>query len=224
VAIALPAFRSLTPPGTLRIAAGMPAAVLLRGLLTFAFFAADAFVPLALHDWRGTSATVAGFALTAATLAWTAGAWIQARHYETWGSRRLVAWGFTTVVVGVAGFAAVLDPRVPIPIAIVAWSIAGLGMGFAYSTLTLVVLAEAPPNEAGRASSGLQLSDVLGTALGTGIGGAILAFVAASGGGLDAGLAGTFGLGLGLAALGVLLARRLPGPTGAGGRVAEAVR
>ena len=65
--LGVPAFRRLTPPGTLGPRRGLPAAVLLRGVLTFAFFAADAYVPLALQGWRGTSATVAGLALTAAT-------------------------------------------------------------------------------------------------------------------------------------------------------------
>ena len=68
VAMLVPAFRSLTPKGTLRVAAGLPAAVFLRGLLTFSFFGVDAYVPLLLHDWRGQSVAFAGLALTAATL------------------------------------------------------------------------------------------------------------------------------------------------------------
>ena len=56
VAILVPAFRWLTPPGTLRLAAGVPAAVLLRGLMTFSFFAADAYIALLLQTWRGTPA------------------------------------------------------------------------------------------------------------------------------------------------------------------------
>ena len=45
--------RALTPPGTLRAARGLPAAVLMRGILTFTFFGVDAYVALALVDWRG---------------------------------------------------------------------------------------------------------------------------------------------------------------------------
>jgi MFS family permease len=41
-------FRRLTPPGTLRAAPGAPATVLVRGILNFAFFAVDAYVPFAL--------------------------------------------------------------------------------------------------------------------------------------------------------------------------------
>jgi MFS family permease len=102
LALLLPAFRSLTPAGTLRVAAGLPAAVFLRGLLTFTFFGVDAYVPLMLHDWRGTTVAFAGIALTAATLSWTTGSWIQARRQERWGARRLVTLGFVTVTVGMA--------------------------------------------------------------------------------------------------------------------------
>ena len=54
IAILVPSFRWLTPPGTLRLATGVPAAVLLRGLMTFSFFAADAYIALLLQTWRGT--------------------------------------------------------------------------------------------------------------------------------------------------------------------------
>jgi MFS family permease len=47
-------------------------------------------------------------------------------------------------------------------------------MGLSYSTPSLVVLREAPQHEQGSATAGLQLSDVLGASLGTGIGGALV--------------------------------------------------
>src|SRR4051812_29871947 len=48
IVIGTPAFARLTPPGTVRAARGLPTAILLRGVLTFAFFCADAYVPLAI--------------------------------------------------------------------------------------------------------------------------------------------------------------------------------
>ncbi len=209
--LAVPAFRRLTPPGTLRVASGLPAAVLLRGLLTFAFFCADAYVPLALQNWRGLSASVAGVALTAATLAWTAGAWVQARRFDRWGARRFVRLGYLTVAGGILGFAAVLSPYVPVVVGMVMWGIAGFGMGLAYAPLSLTVLAEAPPEEQGSAASGLQLSDVAGTALGTGVGGAIIAAGIGAGWPGWVGLGGAFAVGVVAAIFGGLLAGRLPG-------------
>ena len=49
------AFREIAPAGTLRLARGVPATVAVRGMLTFAFLGADAYVALALHDVRGMS-------------------------------------------------------------------------------------------------------------------------------------------------------------------------
>jgi MFS family permease len=203
------AFRMLTPPGTLRAARGLPTAILLRGVLTFAFFTADVYVPLALQGWRGTSATVAGLALTAATLSWTAGAWTQAHFISRYGARPFIRTGFAVVALGVLGFGAILSPAVPLPVGVVAWAVAGLGMGLAYAPLSLTVLREAPPESQGAATAGLQLSDVLGTALGAGAGGALIAFGHRAGAEAWVGLAWAFGIGVIAAVVGTVLAGRL---------------
>jgi len=209
LALGIPAFRRLTPPGTLRAARGLPATILLRGLLTFAFFTADVYVALALVDWRGLSAAAAGLALTAATLTWTAGSWIQARWVGRHGTRAFVRTGFALVAVGVAGFAAVLVPEVPVLVGVAFWSVAGLGMGLSYSPLSLTVLRDAPPESQGAATAGLQLSDVLGTSLGTGIGGALIAFGHREGYEDWVGLGGAFGLGVAVAVTGFFVATRM---------------
>lgn len=211
ILLVLPTFRRLTPPGTLHAARGLPAAVLLRGLLTFAFFCADAYVTLALQHWRGLSPSVAGIALTGATLSWAAGAWVQARRFEALGARRLVRSGFAVVVVGIAGFALVLVPAVPVVMGLAAWTLAGFGMGLAYAPLSLTVLREAAPGGEGAAASGLQLSDVLGIALGTGVGGALVAIGARAG--LDpwVGLLGAFAVGAAVGLIGLAVAGRLDG-------------
>jgi MFS family permease len=209
--IAVPAFRRLTPPGTLVAREGLPAAVLLRGALTFAFFAADAYVPLALVEVRGTSPTEAGLALTAATLSWTTGAWIQARRIGLLGARRFVRAGFAVVALGTVAFMAVLSPVVPIPLGVLAWAVTGLGMGFAYSPLSIIVLSEAPAGAEGAATAGLQLSDVLGTALGTGVGGALVA-AGERAGDTALGLVGAFIVAVVVAIVGLTITQRLHGP------------
>jgi MFS family permease len=211
--LGIPAFRALTPPGTLTVARGVPAAVLARGFTTFAFFCPSAYVPLALQDWRGLDAATAGLALTVSTLSWTAGSWIQAQRYVRVGARRFVTIGQATVAAGTVLVMLVLVPQVPFPVGIVAWGVAGLGMGLSYSPLSLVVLAESPPGTEGAATSGLQLSDVIGTAVGTGIGGAIVAATTAAGYELWVGLVGAFGAGTVAALIAALLAQRLPGPS-----------
>ena len=52
---------------------------------------------------------------------------------------------------------------------------AGFGIGMAYSPLSVTVLGLAEPGTEGVASSSIQLADVLGVALGAGLGGAFVA-------------------------------------------------
>jgi MFS family permease len=165
---------------------------------------------------------------TAATLSWTGGAWIQAQRIERLGPRRFLAVGSLTLVVGVLGFATILIPTVPLIVGVVTWSIAGLGMGFSYSTLSLVVLREAAPEEQGSATAGLQLSDVLGTSLGTGLGGALVAAGIRAGSPGWVGLAETFGIAaiVGVIAFvvsGRVQTHRLTTGTGSRGSVAPSV-
>ena len=93
---AVRAFIRLVPPGTLRVVAGLPAAVAVRGLLTFAFFGADAYVSLTLTDVRDTSTWMAGIPLTTASLAWAGGAWAAGRLAASvswrWVAARSATW------------------------------------------------------------------------------------------------------------------------------------
>jgi MFS family permease len=208
--IALPAFRRLTPAGTLRARPGLPAAIALRGVLTFAFFSADAYVPFVLTSLRGMPAGVAGLALTAATLSWTAGAWVQERRVRRVGPRPLVATGFLLLAIVSGALALVLAPSVPAVVGIPLWGLSGLGMGLAYAPLSLTMLASAAPGQEGAATSALQLSDTLGVALGTGAAGALVALGNASGWDQRLGPLLVFAMAAGVAATGAMLARRLP--------------
>jgi len=169
------AFTRLMPHGTLQLRPGLPAAVALRGIIAFAFFGVDAFVTLALTDVRGTSVGLGGVALTAAALAWTAGSWVQERRVAQIGPRAFVRVGALAIACGIAGMIVVAQLAVPIACAVLAWGVAGLGMGLAYAPVSLIVLGEAPTGAEGAASAALNLSETLGIALGTGASGAIVA-------------------------------------------------
>ncbi len=56
----------------MRARPGLPATILSRGLLTFAFFGADAYVTLTMTTVRHHSPALAGVAVTGSTLGWTA--------------------------------------------------------------------------------------------------------------------------------------------------------
>jgi MFS family permease len=209
ILIAVPAFRRLVPEGTLSARTGLPAAIAVRGLDTFAFFGTEAFLALTLATVRHLSPTMVGLTLTPATLSWTAGSWIQARWDRRIPRRTIVSAGIVCLVVGLALAAFTLVPGVPVGIVALAWGIAGLGQGLAYSPLTLVTLAEAEPGREGAATASLQLTDVLGTALGTGAGGAIVAVGLAAGWSRRAALGIVFALMFAAAVLALVAAARL---------------
>ena len=181
-----------------------------RGVLTFAFFGGDAYVPLTLTSIRGASAAVAGLALTASTLTWTLGAWIQERRISAWGPRRLIRTGFVLVAAGAVGMTTLLSHSTPVWLGPVMWGVAGLGIGLAYAPISVTVLHDASPGQEGQASSALALTDVLGTALGTGTGGAAVAFGHAHGWDPRAGLAFAFAIAVVVAIAGATVARRIP--------------
>jgi hypothetical protein len=208
------AFLRLVPTGTARLAAGMPAAVAVRGILTFAFFGADLYVSLAVTDGRGKSTWLAGVALTSATVMWTTGSWVQQRLIHRVGPRWLVRRGFLLVAAGIVGMLVVLQP-VPAWLVVPVWGLAGLGMGIGYSPLSVTVLSLAAPGQEGTASASFQLSDVLGVSLGTGLSGVFVALGDGRGWATTSSLTFAFTL-AGLVALGGIVAcgrlpRMLPG-------------
>jgi MFS family permease len=114
------------------------------------------------------------------------------------------------VALGIALMGVSLLAAVPVAIAVVAWGIGGLGIGLAYAPITVTVLGLAPAAEQGRASAQLQLSDTLGTALGAGLGGVLVAAGAAAGWHQSTSLAATFAMTGAVGLLAVVLTRRLP--------------
>jgi MFS family permease len=208
--------RQLTPPRNLTARPGLTATILSRALLTCSFFAGDAYVPYAIVTVRHAPTALAALALTASTLTWTAGSWVQARYIARYGPRRLVRTGECVVAAGLIVMCAVLLPSVPPALAIVAWALAGGGIGTAYAPLSVTTLDRAAPGEEGRATSALQLCDVLGQALGTGVAGAIVA-AAATGIGHGPGVALAFSFSIAVALIGVAAGTRLPARLTSGG-------
>ena len=207
--LGVPALRNLLPPGTFRARGALPAAVLSRGMLTFAFFAPDIFVPLTVTTIRGESIVLSGIALTAGTIAWTSGAWIQERTVLRVGAAPLVQNGFLLIAIGIAGMGLVLADTTPAWLCVPAWGVAGLGMGMAYSSISLTVLRHAAAGSEGATASSMQLADILGNALGTGIGAVAVAAAVAGLGSPLVGVAVTDGMAGAVAIAGIFVAARL---------------
>lgn len=210
IAVLIPAVRRLLPAGTFTARPGLPTVILCRGLLTFSFFGADAYVTLTITTVRHHTPALAGVAVTGATLAWTAGAWLQSRLNGRWEARRLVGCGVAIIGAGLAAMALVLLPITPIGVGIAAWTVAGFGIGLSNAPISLLMLREAPAGREGWASASLSLADVLGTALGIGVGGACVAAATERSWPLAAGVGIAFAIS-GAGAVGLAVAsRRLP--------------
>jgi MFS family permease len=209
-AAVLPGLRRLMPAGTLLARPGLPAAIASMGLVSVAFFGAETLLPLFLTVFRGQSATVAGLALSAATLTWTAGAWVQARAARRGSRSALVAAGAGLIACGIVVVATVVDGNAPVLLAAAGWAVVGLGMGIAHSTISLTVIEQAPAGAEGAASAAMQLANVLGVALGAGIGGAAVARVETGDLAPPTGFVAAFAIMLAAALAALALARRLP--------------
>jgi MFS family permease len=203
------AFVRLVPEGTVALHPGLPAAVAARGILTFAFFGTDAYVSLAVTDAFDAETWVAGLALTAATLTWTAGAWAQQRLVRERGPRWLVRRGLVVIAAGIGGMI-VAVAWLPVGAVVAAWALGGLGMGLSYAPISVTVLGTAAPGQEGRASASLQLTDVLGVSLGTGVAGVFVALGDGRDWATSSSLTVAFVVTLAVAIGGVAAAGRLP--------------
>jgi hypothetical protein len=203
--------RPLLPVGTARARRGLPTVVAARGLLAGSFFGVDSLLPLALSQVHGYSPAAAGVPLTTGAVGWAVASQWQGRHPAVSRARLLRA-GFLLVAVGVAGTAVVAVPGVAGWPAALTWAVAGLGMGLGMPSLGVLLLAQSPESRRGADSAALQIADVTGAALCTGLTGVLVAASAAGllplRGAVVAAVAGYTGL----AVLGALVAHRAAAP------------
>ncbi|MFI6610635.1 MFS transporter [Streptomyces sp. NBC_01336] len=152
----------LLPPGTWRAARGLPAAVLLRGLTSGAYFTLEAFVPLLLTTARRVPPVQTGLAFTGAAIAWAGSSWLQGRLQGRVSRHRLVTAGALVMGAAVAVAAVGTLPGLPALTAAGAMVLAAVGMGMAAPSLTLLSLTHSPPDRQGYAGSAMQTSQNLG--------------------------------------------------------------
>src|ERR1700712_1163425 len=151
----------LLPSRTYRAGRGLPSVILLRGLVSSAFTGAEVFLPLLLFRERGLSPAEAGIVITVGALGWSAGSALQGRISSADRRPTLLRLGFTLLALGIAAASAVIWPGVPLWTVYPSWIVAGVGIGIAYPTLSVLTLELSAPAEEGRNTSALQVHDAL---------------------------------------------------------------
>jgi MFS family permease len=198
--------RRLLPPGTLRGARGLPAVVALRGVAASAFFGTEAFLPLAFSSEHGLSPMWAGIAISVGAIGWFSGSWYQG-HYAKISRQALLNRGTILMVVGVLVASLSTFAWMPVIASVAGWLLTGLGMGMLYGTVAVLALSMSAEHEQGANSSALQLCESLMVATTLAIGGSLFGAL------LDvshtAAFAANFAITVVLAALGLIVARRV---------------
>ncbi|MER7127460.1 MFS transporter [Streptosporangium saharense] len=169
LAVGLP---RLLPRRALLFGRGLSTTVMMRGVLSAAFFGINSFIPLMLTQVRGFSVIEAGAALTIGALGWTTGSYLQARR--EFDRPRLVRLGAASVTAGILLTLLALVPGVTGWIAVPAWVVAGFGMGIAMTSVNVTAMRQSPDAEQGANSAALQVVDTLGSALTIGFGGVLI--------------------------------------------------
>jgi MFS family permease len=209
------AVRRVLPAETLSFGSGLPAILAMRGVLTYGYFGSLAFFPMALELVRGLSPGLAGVGVSAGSIGWTSGSWIAVvldRRFGITARPQIVRIGLVLLMIGTAGTIGTLIRSCPVALAIASWGIAGLGMGIAYNTDSVLAIQAHSEHSPATVTSSMQLTDSLGQVLGTGMGGVVLALAAWARHGTPAGIGITFGLTIAVAFIGALLTPRMSAP------------
>ncbi|MDJ0356196.1 MFS transporter [Paenarthrobacter sp. PH39-S1] len=203
VVVLILAVPRLLPQGTWRSRRGMPSLILMRALIGTAFTLGDVYLPLLMIQQRGLPAWLAGLSLTVGGITWFTGSWFAGRGVVAPHGRLML--GALGILLGVVICALVVLPTTPVWIAWLGWAFAGLGMGMAYPTQSVLVLEQSPPADQGSNASALQLNETLTTAAVLGAVGAVFAALLVN---PEAGFAVAFGVAALLALAAGLAARR----------------
>jgi MFS family permease len=165
----------LLPKGTWTGHRGLPAVIATRSLLAAGFFGAETYVPLSLVQHRGLSVSQAGLLLTSAAVLWFSGSWLAANVPALASKTLRVRLGAVCVLLGTGSGFLTLAAVVPVLVIAVTWSVGGLGMGLAASTLGVLLLDHSAPGEQGANSAAMQTSDAAVQSLVLAIGSVVFA-------------------------------------------------
>ncbi|MGI8722135.1 MAG: MFS transporter [Geodermatophilaceae bacterium] len=175
--VAFAGVATIMPHATLRLRRGTPAALGAMLLFATGYFGADSLITVLLTDGYHTSLAQAAIVLSAAPLAWAVTSLLVPRLVRGGRRRYLAAVGLTLTACGVTAMSAIPAVSADLGAALVAWTVAGVGVGLSYPSLyilctstdrsigfgaielaTAVITAEAFGGLLGRAGGGAIIS------------------------------------------------------------------
>ena len=143
-------------------------------------FGLTAYIPPLVQGVRGGTPLEAGATVAAMTLGWPIGAVIGGRILLRVGARPLVVAGSFLITAGTVGVALAVNAPGLLLIA-AACAVIGLGMGFANSTILVVIQGSVEWDRRGVVTGLVQFSRTIGGAVGVGVlGGILTTFVGAA--------------------------------------------
>ncbi|TDV54077.1 MFS transporter [Actinophytocola oryzae] len=179
LAALVPALRILMPRGTFTARPGLPATVLMRGLLAGAFFGVEAYVPLTLSSVHGFSPAMSGVPLTVGAIGWAGASHWQGRKPDL-DRVRLIRLGLVALAAALACMTLVGADWGLAWLVLPFWLVAGTAMGLSYPSINVLSLDYAVPGDRGFVSSALQVNDMTFSAISVGLGGVMLATFAST--------------------------------------------
>ncbi|MGX7730815.1 MFS transporter [Rhodococcus sp. 2H158] len=180
----------LLPRGTWRFDPGLPALLAARTLAGAAFFGVEVYVPLALVQFRGYSPAAAGGFLTLSAVAWFAGSWLAAHARMLADPVRRIRIGVVALVAAIPATATVAAPAVRSIVPLLGWGLAGLGIGLAFVSASVLLLDWSPPEHTGANTAAMQVNDAVGQSLWLSVGAVVFGLSHAAGWGFAAVFAG----------------------------------
>ncbi|WP_341954318.1 MFS transporter [Salinibacterium sp. TMP30] len=210
--IAIVALRPLLPAGALVFRRGLPAAIMLRGLVAAAFFSTEVYLPYLLNERYGLPAWLAGLILTVGAVSWATGSALQGRLSDHVPHEKVVVVGALMLTFGITTQFVTAYLSLSVWVAAAGWLVAGAGMGIAFPRISTLVLAHSTGRDQGFNSAALSISDAAGGAIAIAFGG--LFFTAVGGLANGAGFVAALALASVLALVAVPIAARVRVRTG----------
>jgi MFS family permease len=173
------------PQGWLQLDNPLAVAVVFHGIIFFAFFGVETFIPLFLIEERQFSTLSTGLLFTGAACSWVLASFSQSYIDRYISHRRSMIIGNLTLLLVMVMVIQQLNPAANPIWMYVAWMIAGFGMGLMFNSAATAGMLATKPGQEGATATATGMAETLAIALASGAGGAIKNQVEYQGGDLS---------------------------------------